>query len=140
MRPPIARQRLAVSIARPAPHVGGRARVVALGATGRVSRASAAGVTWTSRTANAPWGERAYHTSVIDAAGAIYSIGGSGYPTGYFNDVYASTDGGARAGLGRGVFGQALEGVLEWVLRGFYVVRRGSIGVLRSTRGYQGVN
>jgi hypothetical protein len=50
---------------------------------------------------------------VIDAAGAIYVIGGRGYPTGYYNDVYASTDGGARAGLGRGVVGQALEGVLR---------------------------
>ncbi len=32
---------------------------------------------------------------MVDAAGAIYVIGG-----GYVNDVWASTDGGARAGLG----------------------------------------
>jgi hypothetical protein len=32
---------------------------------------------------------------VIDAAGAIYVIGGSRSGT-YYNDVYASTDGGAR--------------------------------------------
>ncbi len=57
-----------------------------------VSRASAAGVTWTSRTSNAPWAGRAAHTSVIDAAGAIYVIGGLG--DGYFQDVWVSTDGG----------------------------------------------
>ncbi len=32
---------------------------------------------------------------MIDAAGAIYVIGGSRSGT-YYNDVYASTDGGAR--------------------------------------------
>ncbi len=37
---------------------------------------------------------------MVDAAGTIYVIGGlSGA---YLNDVWASTDGGARAGLGRG--------------------------------------
>jgi hypothetical protein len=44
----------------------------------------------------APWAGRSGHTSVIDAAGAIYVIGGSG--TGYttcFADVWVSTDGGA---------------------------------------------
>ncbi len=36
------------------------------------------------------------HTSVIDAAGAIFVIGGwNGYGTNY-NDVWVSTDGGAR--------------------------------------------
>ena len=61
------------------------------------SRASGAGVTWTSRTTSAPWAARYGHTSVVDAAGAIYVIGGDNdaYTT-YFNDVYASTDGGAR--------------------------------------------
>jgi hypothetical protein len=54
----------------------GRARVVAVGATGRGSRASAAGVTWTSRTLAAEWDPRGFPTSVIDAAGAIYVIGG----------------------------------------------------------------
>ncbi len=32
---------------------------------------------------------------MIDAAGAIYVIGGKGGGTTYFNDVWASTDGGA---------------------------------------------
>jgi hypothetical protein len=54
----------------------------------------AAGVTWTSRTTDTPWAARAYHTSVIDATGAIYVIGGLGGGTDY-KDVWASTDGGA---------------------------------------------
>ncbi len=63
------------------------------------SRASAAGVTWTCRTAKAEWTARQGHTSVVDAAGAIYVIGGgseegSTYPN--FQDAWASTDGGAR--------------------------------------------
>ncbi len=59
--------------------------------------ALAAGVTWTSRTLAAPWAARQMHTSVIDAAGAIYVIGGRGAGTTtcctYYNDVWASTDG-----------------------------------------------
>jgi hypothetical protein len=62
-------------------------------------------VTWTSRTTGAPWAARGGHTSLVDAAGAIYVIGGYSYSgrggTGY-NDVWVSTDGGARAGLGGG--------------------------------------
>ncbi len=54
------------------------------------SHAWAAGVNWTRVTYHAPWLRRGGHTSVIDAAGAIYVIGG-GYP-----DVWASADGGAR--------------------------------------------
>ena len=50
--------------------------------------------------ANAPWGARDRHTSVIDAAGAIYVIGGTRDGPAYYNDMWASTDGGARAGLG----------------------------------------
>jgi hypothetical protein len=76
--PLVARRGVAVFIARPAP----------------VSRALAAGVMWTSRTASAPWAARHQHTSVVDAAGAIYVIGGQGI--GYFQDVWVSTDGGAR--------------------------------------------
>ncbi len=56
----------------------------------------AAGVNWTSRTASAPWAGREGHTSVIDAAGAIYVIGGDGDGHTFFSDVWASTDGGAR--------------------------------------------
>ncbi len=51
---------------------------------------------------------------MVDAAGAIYVIGGNndGINT-YLNDVYASTDGGARTGLGRGWWGG-----IVWVLKG----------------------
>ncbi len=73
---------------------------------------SAAGVTWMSRTANAAWAAREGHTSVIDAAGAIYVIGGYG-GTIYLSDVWASTDGGARAGPGRGGGRGVLKGVLK---------------------------
>ena len=73
-----------------------------VGPIGRV-RAFAAGVTWTSRTLNAEWAGRCCHTSVIDAAGAIYVIGGGEAIGGvYFHDVWASTDGGARAASRRG--------------------------------------
>ena len=44
-------------------------------------------------TASAPWAARYGHTSVVDAAGAIYVIGG--YGTDYLNDVWVSTVGGA---------------------------------------------
>ena len=65
---------------------------------------SAAGVTWTCRTAKAGWAARSGHTSVVDAnSGAIYVLGGTyGDGTTGYNDVWATTDGGARAG-GRGV-------------------------------------
>jgi hypothetical protein len=52
-----------------------------------------AGATWTSRTTSAPWAARSSHTSVIDAAGAIYVLGGQGSTR--YQDVWASTDGGA---------------------------------------------
>jgi hypothetical protein len=79
------------------------ARVVAFGATGFRCRArSAAGVTWTCRTSSAQRAGRWGHTSVVDAAGAIYVIGGIGGTGGiYYNDVWASTNGGARAGPGQ---------------------------------------
>ncbi len=65
------------------------------------NRAWTAGATWTNRTLAAPWVARYAHTSVVDATGAIYVLGGSGYSDGFtdFQDVWASTDGGARAGL-----------------------------------------
>ena len=65
-----------------------------------------AGVTWTSRTTSAHWNARGYHTSVVDAAGAIYVIGG--YNVGsntYYKDVWVSTDGGARPDSVGGVVG-----------------------------------
>ncbi len=59
------------------------------------SRALAAGAMWRCRTASAPWAGRAGHTSVVDAAGAIYVIGGWNGVDTYYNDVWVSTDGGA---------------------------------------------
>ena len=54
---------------------------------------------------------------MVDAAGAIYVLGGYDVGTGtYLNDVWASTDGGARAGLRRG--GRP-GGVLEGVPHGY---------------------
>jgi hypothetical protein len=52
---------------------------------------------WRCRTASAPWAGRYGHTSVIDAAGAIYVIGGfdSDRTLTLYNDVWKSTDGGA---------------------------------------------
>jgi hypothetical protein len=93
--------------------------VVAVGETGGARAGSAAGVSWTSRTANAEWAARLAHTSVVDAAGAIYVIGGDNGGAPYLNDVYASTDGGARPDSVGGWVGRVLEGVLEWVLRGY---------------------
>jgi hypothetical protein len=61
---------------------------------------------------------------VIDAAGAIYVIGGYGgsnyTDVWYLNDVWASTDGGARPDSRRG-----WSGVLSGVLREIKGVLRG---------------
>jgi hypothetical protein len=114
--------------------VGGAGRRRALrlrfGATGIRRRARlGAGVTWTCRTASAPWAARAFHTSVVDAAGAIYVIGGesSGGTGTFFGDVWASTDGGARAGLGRGGRGVPRVGTTGGT-RGYYKSTRGVLG------------
>ena len=57
----------------------------------------AAGATFNNRTTSAPWAARYGHTSVIDAAGAIYVLGGTAGTTGPdYQDVWASTDGGSR--------------------------------------------
>ena len=61
---------------------------------------------------------------MVDAAGAIYVIGGevdTGRPV-YFNDVLVSTDGGARPDA-------------RWVVGGYWGYSRCS----RGTRVYQGV-
>ena len=64
----------------------------------------AAGATWKPVLASAPWAARAGHTTAIDAAGAVYVIGGGG--TGFgsnYNDAWVSTDGGTDCGGTRGV-------------------------------------
>ncbi len=57
-----------------------------------------AGVTWSPVTSNAPWAARYGHTTVIDAAGAIYVIGGEGAGGAItlYNDVWSSADKGAN--------------------------------------------
>jgi hypothetical protein len=78
------------------------------------SPALAAGATWTLVIASAPWAARGGHTSVVDAAGAIYVIGGGGFTDTRYDDVWISTDGGpdrARAGYSGGT---------GWVLLGYY--------------------
>jgi hypothetical protein len=119
----------------------GRPRVrVALGSSVG-SRALAAGVSWTSRTTSAPWAARYGHTTVVDAAGAIYVIGGTDGSN--YQDVWASTDGGAD-GLAPGVGGYRVvprgtrgyyEGTTR-VLRGYYV---GTGGIYwRGIKVYEG--
>jgi hypothetical protein len=87
------------------------------------SRALAAGKTWVSRTDTAPWGPRWGHTSVVDAAGAIYVLGGEddgASSTAFKNDVYVSIDGGARTRLAR----------VLWGTTGYSGAGRGTTGVL----------
>ena len=61
--------------------------------------ARAAGASWTLMTASAPWAARKAHTSVIDAAGNIYVLGGNSLVDAVnassCNDVWRSADQGA---------------------------------------------
>ncbi len=73
----------------------------------------ASGATFTNHTLTAGWAGRYAHTSVIDAiSGAIYVIGGRGTTNSgtYYHDVWASTDGGVRAGLSQGAVGGVVRG------------------------------
>jgi hypothetical protein len=58
---------------------------------------------------------------VIDAFGAIYVIGGiTGRDDTYLNDVWASTNGGARADLvGRGMVGEYSRGCSRGYSQGY---------------------
>jgi hypothetical protein len=81
----------------------------------------------------APWAARSGHTTVIDAAGVIYVIGGEGLNGIYrttFKDVWVSTDGGAQPDSrgGRGVWLGT-----QRVLGGYYRVLEGQ------SRDIQGV-
>ncbi len=74
---------------------------------------------------------------MIDAAGAIYVIGGNGGGNNFYKDVWVSTDGGAdrkRAGLGGGYWGY--YGGYSRVLRGYSRGTQGAPGRrLTGTRG-----
>ncbi len=98
------------------------------------SRALAAGATW-RLVVTAPWNAREWHTSVINAAGHLFVIGGKSFGVN-LNDVYRSTDGGAwpdPVGGGRVGTGWALPGVLPGVLGGY--VRGYSREYLGGTQG-----
>jgi hypothetical protein len=75
--------------------------------------------------ASAPWAARAAHTSVIDAAGAIYVLGGhysfAAITSTFLHDVWVSTDGGARPDSVR-----VLKGVIL-AYSGYHGVLSGSI-------------
>jgi hypothetical protein len=77
----------------------------------------------------AGWAARAGHTTVIDAAGAIYVIGGYNGTT-FFNDVLVSTDGGAPPDYVRAVVGRYTGWVLRWYYGGYYRGTTGGCGVL----------
>jgi hypothetical protein len=99
--PAVARRGLAVFIARPAvPGSRPSVRIAWLRSVPSAgSRALAAGITFTNRTLTAEWAGRDGHTSVIDATGAIYVIGGQNHSAGgttFYKDVWASTNGGAN--------------------------------------------
>ncbi len=68
----------------------------------------AAGAMWKSRMTSAPWAAREGPSTVIDAAGAIYVIGGESGGNNLLNDVLKSADGGADRT--RGVLRRLLGG------------------------------
>jgi hypothetical protein len=90
---------------------------------------------------SAPWAGRSRHTSVIDATGAIYVIGGTSYARNgsawfagkstYYQDMWASTNGGADRT--RWVLGRSSVGT------GWYWARWGTKGVLTGYSRLQGV-
>jgi hypothetical protein len=85
-----------------------------------------AGVTWKLMIASTPWAARQGHTTVIDAAGAIYVIGGCcGTALHDYKDVWVSTDGGADGT--RADYSGGATKVLEGYSRGH--LRRYSRGV-----------
>jgi hypothetical protein len=69
----------------------------------------AAGFNWTLVIAKAPWNARFGHTAVVDAAGAIYVLGGKDSKSILYKDVWVSSDGGADRTRG---YSGVLDGVL----------------------------
>jgi hypothetical protein len=68
---------------------------------------------------------------VIDAAGAIYVIGGQSWNGIPLQDVWVSTDRGARPASVGEVVGGYTKGVQRWVLRRYSGAPRGSSWVLQ---------
>jgi hypothetical protein len=74
-------------------------------------------VSWALVIARAPWAARVAHTSVVDAAGAIYVIGGTKGGSILYQDVWISTDKGAEPdSCGSQGCSAALTGVLKGLL------------------------
>jgi hypothetical protein len=104
---------------------------------------------WNRAENQAPWDGRYGHTSVIDAAGAIYVLGGKGGTFTLYQDVWVSTNGGAdwtRAGSTRGIRMVARGGTRRalvgpfWILDGtlgaFWVLGRYLGGTQMMLTGY----
>jgi hypothetical protein len=89
------------------------------------ARVLVAGAMWRSRTKTAPWAARFGHTSVVDAAGAIYVIGGRASSGTDFNDVWVSADGGTRPDSVKGVVGGTLGGTTGGSSRGSLGIPKG---------------
>jgi hypothetical protein len=132
---------LAVFVARPAAR--SRPRMCAFGVWCHRSGLSAlaAGATWALVVDDAPWAGRISHSSAIDAAGAIYVIGGYELVNGdvtIFQDVWASTDGGADR-TRPGQWSGGTFWVPRRVLRGDWGQWEGSQGIhAKATRGVLG--
>ncbi len=81
---------------------------------------------------------------MIDAAGAIYVIGGVSYSSiynytfAYYQDVWVSTDGGAQAGLGRGWSAGTLGGYYRGTAGVLEGCSRGTMGPQMVPAGYLG--
>ena len=88
--------------------------------------------------ANASWAGRCGHTTVIDAAGNIYLMGGlkAGPGDGYFNDVWVGTNKGANRTQG---YSAGTQEVLTGYTGGTQETLKGAQGVLtEASRGTQG--
>jgi hypothetical protein len=72
-------------------------------------------VIWSLVTSDAPWAARYGHTTVIDAAGTMYLIGG--YNGTSLNDVWSSANKGANRTIANRTIAQ---GVLKGHSRGYY--------------------
>ncbi len=84
-------------------------------------------MSFTNLTLLAPWEPRCAHTSVIDAAGAIYVLGGNDFIRGPdYHDVWAST--------GEGVGPDSVGGYSKGALGGY---SEGAWGYYGSTRWYK---
>ncbi len=79
--------------------------------------------------ANASWAGRCGHTTVIDAAGNIYVMGGVGDGIGnYFNDVWVGTNKGANRTQG---YSAGTQEVLTGYTGGTQETLKGAQGVLK---------